>query len=831
MLLIKETEVAQLLSLGIRPISPSLDRESWGYQPPTLAEQLACSPEWEIIIPGYNPRLQADQEVFASLANGALGFRGSISTDKNGIHHSAFYRAGLYEKAPPPPTGEKQPSVVADLVCLPDILDFNLNVDGEDINLDQAEVLAYQVKLNLRQAYTIHQFTLRQGDKTTQVEIIRFADQSDKNVVGIEYSVKPLDYSGTITLTTGVDGRVDNKGTKYLSEHGKGAATDGKGIFYAAQTRYKGAIVSFASDITLIQSDEVIQTPIQVTQSPEQIYQQISISAERGQRYTLQKRVVVTASRDQNSQDPIENGIKHLAELAPLSELFSKHAQAWDNIWKEADIQITGDEEAQKYIRYCIAKLNSISNPDDYSISAAAKGLDNLPGEGYMGHVFWDTEMFMLPAIVHSRPEVAKAWLMYRYNTLPAAKEKARKMGYKGAFYSWESADNGSEETPEWVKDEKGHLIPIHTGKLEKHISADIAYAICEYMKATNDQEFLGQAGVEMLAETARFWVSAANYNSQLDRYVIRSVIGPDEYHEGRVIGQKRKRIKPGVHNNTYTNLMARWNIQKALELWETQPQLRDKMNFSQKEILHMRDVAEKMYLLYDPGTKLYEQFEGFHNLKYHPLVPGIHAMDQWLKEHHMVPVMYQNGKQPDAPFALDLLRESDPATIMANYQHYIIKNCSSGSSLSDGAIVEIGARAGISADELLPQWKNAATIDLKNLIADQPETGRSNGYGGHAASWGGTIQAALRGFGGLDLLDDRLKIDPNMPSSWDLRFRTRWDGQPFSVRINRDFVELTVDPREISLDPPVEIAGQLRNITRGRSWRFSLIDQRWIGD
>jgi kojibiose phosphorylase len=828
--------ISFLDDITILPPPPFKDQPKTPQQETTRAERITSiteqeyhDPEWTLSFENVSSALYSDLEVATSLANGALGFRGSLSRIK-GSHHPAFYRAGLFEKLPPSPnTTEKQPSRVADLVRLPDMLDVDLKVDGQKLDLDQAEVLSFKADLDLKNYSTTHNLTFKNGDKITQIAVKRFASQDNRKVVGFEYSFTPLNYSGEIILQTGIDGRVDNNGEKYLEEHQKGATENGHGIYFASKSLYKGTIASLSCDVNLLNPE--VNNTIEIVEQPEQIYQQVIFKAEENKEYTLQKRVVLTTARDNDITDPVSDGQKLLSNLETLDKLYDKHTKAWAKIWQEADIKITGDPEAQKYLRYCIAKLNAITDPSDEKVSAAAKALDNLSGEGYLGHVFWDTELFMLLALVHSRPEVAKSWLMYRHHTLPAAKEKAKKFGFKGALYSWESADTGEEETPELVADGKGNLIEIHTGRHEFHISADIAYAINEYYKATEDEQLLKEAGAEIMADTARFWASAARYNSKTDSFMIKGVIGPDEYHEQRVVGKKSKKLKPGVHNNTYTNLMARWNIQKALELWETRPDLREQMKLTTKEIDRMKKVSEKMHLLYDPESKLYEQFEGFYSLEYHPLIPGVHAMDSWLKEQGLQPAMYQVNKQPDTPFALDLLREEDPEVIAANYHYYIDERCSSGSSLSDGAIVKIGAKAGISPDSLYPQFMKAAMIDLKNLVSEEKEKGRSNGYGGHAASWGGLIQAVILGFGGLDHHDSQVVINPKLPSNWEgLSFRTRYANQPMTVDIRRDnFVELILDPQPEIIDPPVLINGRLNNLVSGQRYKFSLTENKWL--
>jgi trehalose/maltose hydrolase-like predicted phosphorylase len=207
---------------------------------------------------------------------------------------------------------------------------------------------------------------------------------------------------------------------------------------------------------------------------------------------------------------------------------------------------------------------------------------------------------------------------MYRYHTLPGARAKADAMGYKGALYAWESADTGEETTPEQVVGPGGEMIDILTGRMEQHISADIAYAVWQYWRATGDDGFFINAGAEILLETARFWASRAMPEADGKRH-IRHVIGPDEYHED-------------VDDNAFTNVMARWNIARGLEAIEVMrarwpdgaAALCERLALGELELADWRDTVERIATGRDPATGLYEQFAGFYKLE--PLDLSLYA-------------------------------------------------------------------------------------------------------------------------------------------------------------------------------------------------------------
>lgn len=227
----------------------------------------------------------------------------------------------------------------------------------------------------------------------------------------------------------------------------------------------------------------------------------------------------------------------------------------WKEYWKESDILIEGDADFdQLAVRFALYHLNIMVKHDDNRVGIGAKA---LTGEGYKGHSFWDTEMFILPYFTFTRPQTARTLLEYRYRNLFGAHLKARECGYEGAMYPWECAwvDDG-EVTPLYIGADvvTGKLTKCWTGIIEHHISADIAYAVEQYYLITGDKEFMKNYGYEIILDTALFWASRLQYNAEKDRYEILDVIGPDEYKEH-------------VDNNTYTNYMAANNMSQALKI------------------------------------------------------------------------------------------------------------------------------------------------------------------------------------------------------------------------------------------------------------------------
>src|SRR5690606_35243704 len=273
--------------------------------------------------------------------------------------------------------------------------------------------------------------------------------------------------------------------------------------------------------------------------------------------------------------------------LNRLTEIIADHQRAWQIRWHASDVRIEGAPEDQRALRFAAYHLLSCANPDDERVSIGARGLS---GPGYKGHVLWDTEIFMLPFFTLTWPEAARAMLMYRYHTLPAARANAARLGYSGALYAWESAATGEDVTPSFVGTPEGEVIRILTGEQEHHISADVAYAVWQYWDATRDDRFLLDAGLEILIETARFWASRVVLEED-GRYHIRCVIGPDEYHES-------------VDDNAYTNAMAQCNLATAANVaercavyWPEEWQaIGRRIAVSEEEIQSWRNIARHIY-------------------------------------------------------------------------------------------------------------------------------------------------------------------------------------------------------------------------------------------
>ena len=490
-------------------------------------------------------------------------------------------------------------------------------------------------------------------------------------------------------------------------------------------------------------------------------------------------RIVTVGRASTPEDDPAVRACAALERSRSLGwrAILAAHEAAWNARWTASDIVIEGDAVIQKALRFAVYHLTSAANPGDDHVSIGARG---LTGDAYFGHVFWDTEIYLLPFYIAVWPEAARALLMYRFHTLPAARAKAAQAGFKGALYAWESADTGEETTPEHVVGDDGTIVEILTGKMEHHVSAGIAYAVWQYWRASGDDEFFLGAGAEILLETARFWASRAIPEADGKRH-IRHVIGPDEYHED-------------VDDNAFTNVMARWNIASALEAlellhasWpEATAALRQKLSLGDDELEDWRDAAGCIATGLDPVTGIYEQFAGFHALE--PLDLAGYAganlpIDVVIKRQRAQ--RSQVVKQADVVALMALLPDEFPGEMAAANFRYYEPKCAHGSSLSTSMHALVAARLG-DTEMALRYLRKTAALDL------DPDPNSAGGV--RMAGLGGTWQTIILGFGGVEPTGDTLGIAPKLPPQWrSLSFRVCWKGRVVAIRIDDRNVEATL--------------------------------------
>ncbi|HEX7105833.1 MAG TPA: glycosyl hydrolase family 65 protein [Acidothermaceae bacterium] len=445
------------------------------------------------------------------------------------------------------------------------------------------------------------------------------------------------------------------------------------------------------------------------------------------------------------------------ARRSGFSRLLDEHTTRWARRWSEVCVEIPDDGAAELAARFALFQLWCNVG----SRGEAAVGARGLSGTGYAGHVFWDADVFVLPAIASMSPAAARAMLEYRIRRLPQARAMARLRGLDGVRFPWESAALGDDVTPVAGR-ANGEWAPILNGQLEEHINADVAWAANHYAEWTGDNAFLVGAGRPLVVETARYWASRAHVDSDGSGH-IRHVIGPDEYHED-------------VDDNAYTNILARWNLRRAATLVGAGPDADGWLR-----------VADSLVDGYDKRTRRHEQFTGYYGLE--PLLVadiGAPPLAADLLLGSARTSRSQIVKQPDVLMAHHLLPGDLPVGSLTADLEFYLPRTAHGSSLSPAITAALLARAG-RPDEALKHLDIAMRIDLDDLTG-------VTGAGLHLATLAGVWQALLFGFAGAFVRDGVLNLDPHLPRRWgSLILRFRCLSRRLQLRIADDSAVVTV--------------------------------------
>ena len=738
-------------------------------------ELLSLSPEeWLLRRKGFRNSEKSIQvnESLLTIGNGYLNIRGSLEELPDG-HCGGMYISGIYDKSE---------AAVEELVKCPMWTDVSVWVEGQKFCHSTCEAIFHEQVLDLRKG-TLHRRTTfkdPQG-KIITFETIRLVFMHDDHLGYMLVKITPKNFSGPIRVFTGLNGDVCNRGyfpRETLKHLHLERIERGKTFMYLEmKTRERGIRISEAASWKLI-SPALDNHQIEPRIYGEKFTNEITLHAEKGKTYVFEKLAVVLTSRE------IEGSAMFLRTIGKLksyirrginTELHS-HLNAWEKKWQQADIVINGDEKAQHALRYNIYQLliNSPTRP-------ASIGAKFLSSEGYLGHIFWDTEIFILPFYIYNFPQTARNMLLYRYQTIDGAKKNALMKGYLGAKYAWESATTGEDVTPRFATKLERTIRFIYTGMEEDHIVSDVIYGAEKYYRVTGDEQFLLDYGLEMIFLTAQFWASRVVRNGKI--YEIRCVIGPDEFHEH-------------INNNAYTNFMVRWHLKRAFLLYTYMhknnapvlDKLVEKIGLRKEEVETWLVICRNLKLNYNPETRLYEQFDGYFALRDYV----IEAFDR--KNRPLLPsgVNYRNIQ------STQLIKQADVLAMMllfpnsftdeekiANFDFYE-KRTVHKSSLSHCMYAMTGLAAG--------RRSNAYRYFMKTALFDLENIHENTALGIHAAAVGGTWQTVVYGFGGLSIKSDRLVLKPWLPKKWEnLSFRVQWKERMVAVTVYHDKIKILI--------------------------------------
>jgi trehalose/maltose hydrolase-like predicted phosphorylase len=713
---------------------------------------------WALTEYPFEPEQQHYYETIFAIGNGYLGQRASFEEGHAGETPATLVH-GVFNHAPA--------MAVPELVNAPDVIPIDLTIDGtpfrmimhspDYLNPPEGVVLGYRRTLFMKSALLRREVLFRaRSGSTVRFVFERFASLDDVHVIAQRLEIIAVDGAPEITIAAGINSDVTNDGVQHWADIRTTADENETAVI--AVTSQSGYSMGAASRLRSPQE-------VTATQTGGRPRVATTIKLEPRGSATVEKFSAIYTSRDVD--DPLEaaRNKAHAAGETGYDALFTAHCARWNAYWADSDILIEGDDQAQLAIRFATYHLLIAAPQHDDDVSIGAKTLSGL---GYKGHVFWDTELFILPPLTLAQPALARNLLMYRYHRLEGARKKARENNCEGALYPWESTDTGEETTPQWSDPQlDGTRIRIWTGDSEQHIASDIAYAVLQYWRWTGDDDFICTYGAEMVLDTAVFWGSRVEDRN--GRYEISRQIGPDEYHEN-------------IDNSYFTNRLVVWHLEQALALLEwlrinapaDAERLTDQLDLTPSRLAHWQDIIERMYLPFDEEKQRHIQFDGFFHMEYVPVPdyePRVGGV--WHMLGHERILNSQVLKQADIIMLMALLGdEVGPREVLMNNWNTYYPRTDHASSLSPAIHAWVAARLGLD-DIAYEMFDHAGSIDLKDNKGNVRD-------GIHGAACGGLWQALIFGFCGLRLGEDGPEIvEPRLPAHWRrVRFHVYYRGE-----------------------------------------------------
>jgi alpha,alpha-trehalose phosphorylase len=738
--------------------------------------EIACNGQpdpWRLTQRGFDATRAARDETLFALANGTLGVRGALEEDDSASDGS--FLSSVFEQNPIH-YHERFPGFTRSTdTRVPVAEGKRIRVQLGDylLSLAEAEWLDFERTLDLASGMLDRRLRLKtpQGH-TLQITARRVVPLAERALLAIRFEVASVDYAGPLTLRSSIetgrqaieqgdDPRIGVHGGKDLQVSDEHA--DAEGARLMQRTHHSGVTLACAQQHRL--SPGLIFES--ATADDGRVEQRFVATLKPGASVVIEKFVAYDDGNG-GAADRVD-AVLTRAQSAGFDAIATTQAEAMQRFWQRAGLSVDGDPAAELALRFNLFHLLQSAGRDGIT-GTAAKG---ITGEGYEGHCFWDTEAFVLPVMAFTAPEVARAMLMYRYRTLDGARDTARAMNHpSGALYPWRTI--------------AGRECSAHypSGSAAYHINAAIAYGIGLYLDASDDLDFLSEAGAEILFETARIWPQAGHFNPRLDgAFCIHEVTGPDEY-------------TTLVNNNWYTNRMAQRHLQRAVEAWSRlsteRPHalhaLASRIGLDADEVALWQRAADAMHLPVDATLGIHPQDDDFLGKPRWPFPKREGPHRPLLLDYHPLTLYrHQVCKQADVVMALVLAGDGiDVGSKRRDFDYYEAVT-THDSTLSAPVF-------GILASEVGQEEKAWRYFDA-SLRVDLDDLHGNTDHGVHMAAMAGSWLGLVQGFGGLRVVAGKLQFAPTLPAAWTgYGFNLRWRGGALRVNVDARGVRYRLD-------------------------------------
>jgi maltose phosphorylase len=732
--------------------------------------------EWNIIEEGFNPENVPSSESIFSIGNGRMGQRANFEENYSGKTLQGNYIAGVYypDKTKVGWWKNGYPEYFAKVLNAANWIGIQVNMNDEALDLAKNKVANFKRVLNMREGHLSRSFTasLNNGCELS-VDTCRFLSIVDDNLGAIRYRIKVNNLGGKLTLTPYVDADVVNEDSNYDEKFWEPIAEKAEGTIalVTAKTKKTAFVVTTAMHFEVWVNGKKTEPTVEHATSEKYAACNLTLDVNAGDEITLYK----FATNISSFNHPVEK-LESVA-LAELDKAQKKHFEqmlaeqkaAWEAKWEESDITIEGDVAAQQAIRFNIFQLNQTYTGEDERLNIGPKG---FTGEKYGGSTYWDTEAYCLPFYLATADQhVARNLLLYRYKQLDKAIENASKLGFNhGAALFPMVTMNGEECHNEWE-------ITFE----EIHRNGAIAHAVYNYIRYTNDLDYLADYGLELLIAISRFWAQRITYSESLKKYVMLGVTGPNEYENN-------------VDNNWYTNTIATWCLNYTREVVDYVQQnhtqkfltLSQKINFNAEvETLKWKTIAENMHFPESKELGVFLQQDNYLN-KEQILVKDLDPSQRPINQNWSWDRILRSCfiKQADTLQGIYLFEEDyDVNTIERNFDFYEARTVHE-SSLSPCVHTVLAAK--------LNKMDKAYELYLRTSRLDLDDYNCEVGEGLHITSMAGTWMSVVQGFGGLRVYNHKVYLNPRIPKAWDsYSFKIRFRGSVLKINALKNKVEV----------------------------------------
>ena len=729
---------------------------------------------WSIIEESFDKERVKSSESLFSIGNGAMGQRANFEETYTGKTFQGSYIAGIYypDKTKVGWWKNGYPEYFAKVLNAPNWIGINIEINGESLDLAKCKSVAnFRRELNMKEGiyYRSFEATLQNGTQIS-AKITRFLSLDIDELGVINFEITPLNGDAKIVYKPYVDAGVQNEDANWEEKFWEPLEVShaGNEAFVSARTfKTHFTATTYMHNTILLESNNLNCAPTNVVKTNDRIEFTFEVVVAKGQTSAIQKLGGYTVSL--NHQDTNAAAKKVIAKGLEIgySKLAEDQKQAWAKIWEMSDITIDGDVKAQQGIRFNIFQLNQTYLGKDSRLNIGPKG---FTGEKYGGSTYWDTEAYCIPFYMATKDQqVARNLLTYRYNQLDKAIENATKLGFtNGAALYPMVTMNGEECHNEWE-------ITFE----EIHRNGAIAFAIFNYYRYTGDYSYIPEKGLEVLIAIARFWQQRATYSTYINQYVILGVTGPNEYENN-------------VNNNFYTNYLAKWCIDYAVEQINKVEKeyasdftrIMSKVNLDASEIAHWKAVADNMYFPYSEELGVYLQQDGFLDkelVKVHDLDRSQRPINQkWSWDRILrSPYIKQADTLQGFYFFEDHFSKEQLEKHFNFYEPFTVHE----SSLSP-CVHSIQAA-------LLDKMEMAYTFYLRTSRLDLDDYNKEVEEGCHITSMAGTWMSIVEGFGGMRVKNNALHFEPKIPKEW--------EGYSFKINFRNQILKVVVNHKETS--------------------------------